>query len=635
MRRLFFLLVALALPGYAAAQPPSQSQLSDLKRLSIEELAETDVTGSGRRPEQLDRVAAAVTVITSDDLRRHGALTLPDALRLAEFLHVAQVNGPGYAISARGFNISTANKLLVMIDGRTVYSPVYSGVFWDAQDLIIHDIERIEVVRGPGGTLWGANAMNGVIHIITKNAADTKGTFVSAAIGSSSTGPIGIRHGGRFGAAGSYRIYGKVREDAAATLLSGGSAGNEHAFGQSGFRIESGRTGNSFAVLQGDVFAGDTGVVLDVDRSTRSRGGNLLGRWTRRGNGGTETTVQAYYDYFYRRVPDQYRGVLHTLDVDAQHQRAFPRTIVVVGGGYRHYRGDDLGDGPGFFFDPRQRVSHRSNVFAQAELALTPELFVTAGVKLERNEFTGVEPQPSLAGRWSRGASTIWATASRAVRVPTRIDTDLRLRDPNTSLVSLTGSEDFRSETLMAIEAGYRTRFGQRASLEIAAYNNRYDDLRSQEAQAPPMPIRLMNLGNAVTRGLEISGRLQLAPWWQASGGYTRFWKTWTFDPGSTDRTGGAAEGNDPKHMLKLRSVIDIGSRLELDSVLRYIGALPAPAVEAYTELDVRLGYRIRAGWDVALIGDSLLHPNHLEFRGTTPPQVYKRSVTVRTTWRY
>src|SRR5687768_12798975 len=268
MRRTLPLLFVIALqPTSLQAQAPSQAQLAELMKLTIEELAETDITGSGRRPEQLEEVAGAVTVITSDDLRRYGVMNLPQALRLAETLHVAQVAGPGYAISERGFNITTANKMLVMIDGRTIYSPVFAGVFWEAQDVLIADIDRIEVLRGPGGSVWGANAVNGVIHVVMKNAADTRGTFVNVAAGSETIGPFAVRHGGRFLTAGSYRVYGKVRSNDATELLAGGTAGNEHTFGQAGFRVESDRAGRNFAVLQGDLFSGDTGLGVGSDRS--------------------------------------------------------------------------------------------------------------------------------------------------------------------------------------------------------------------------------------------------------------------------------------------------------------------------------------------------------------------------------
>lgn len=626
-------------PAGAEAQTRPQTHLEDLKRLSIEELAETDVTGSGRRAEQLEEIASGVSVITADDLRRYGVMTLPDALRLADAIDVARVTGPGYAISSRGFNITTANKMLVMIDGRTVYSPVFAGVFWEAQDLMIADIDRIEIVRGPGGTLWGANAVNGVIHVITKDAALTRGTFVTAAIGSENAGPFAVRHGGRFATAGSYRVYAKVRHDDDPELASGGPAGTEHTFGQAGFRIESDRGGRNFVVLQGDAFHGTTGLGIDDDRSIAWRGGNLLARWIRRSAAAGETTVQAYYDYFSRRVPQQYRGLLHTVDLDVQHQRNFGgRHVAVVGGGYRHYRGDDLGDGPGFFFDPQQRVSHRSNVFAQAQFGVTDRLFLTLGTKVEFNEFTGAEVQPTIALRWTRGNQTLWGYVSKAVRVPSRIDTDLRIRVPDTPTIALTGTETFKSEELIAYEAGYRRRIGNRLSLDVNVFDNHYDELRSQESSPPippGIPVRLMNMLNGVTRGLEVTSRVQAASWWQLEGGYSHLWKRFTFDPGSTDLTGGRSEANDPRHIFKLRSYVDAGSRFEIDAFFRHIGALPAPAVEAYAELDARVGYHLRPGWDLSLIGTDLLHTHHLEFRGSAPPQVYQRAVTLRSTWRF
>jgi iron complex outermembrane receptor protein len=635
--RFLLLLLSCCFATSAAAQTSSQSQLEDLKRLSIEELAETDITGSGRRPEQLEEVAGAVSVITSDDLRRYGVMTLPEALRLADTMHVARVGGPGYAISLRGFNITTANKMLVMIDGRTVYSPVFAGVFWEAQDIVIADIERIEVVRGPGGTLWGANAVNGSIHVITKSAADTRGTFINTAIGTAAAGPFAVRHGGRFGMAGSYRVYGKLRQDDDSELLSGGHAGNEHTFGQTGFRIESDRAGRNFAIVQGDFFNGDTGLGVGVDRSINWRGANLLARWTHRSTSAGETTVQAYYDYFYRRAELQYRGELHTVDFDTQHQRDIGRHNLVIGGGYRQYRGDDLGDGPGFFFEPQHRVSHRTNLFGQLQFAAGNGLFISVGSKVEHNEFTGAELQPMIAGRWTRAQQTLWGTIAKAVRVPTRFDTDLRFRVPNSSLIALTGTDDFKSESVIAYEVGYRTRVGQRLSIDIAAYDNRYNDLRSQEpSPVPPgIPIRLMNMLNAVTRGVEITSRAQATDWLQVEGGYTHLWKRFTFDPGSNDRSGGRDEANDPRHLFNFRSYVNAGSRFEIDAFFRYVGALPNPAVDGYAALDARVGYRVRPGWELSIVGSNLLHEGQLEFSAGTPRQLSPRAAMLRSTWRF
>ena len=632
MRALPFLVVAfvmIAAPG--AAQ--SSVQLEDLKRLSIEELAETDVTSVSRRSERLADTPAAVSVITSEDLRRLGVMTVPEALRLTGHLHVARVSGPQYVVSTRGFAISTANKLLVLIDGRTVYSPVFAGTFWEVQDIIIADIDRIEVTRGPGGAVWGANAVNGVINIITKRAADTRGTFVNTAAGTSTLGPWAIRHGGRLGAAGSYRAYAKVRFEGSHQLLSGADANDDFDFGQAGFRIESEQTASSFAVLDGDVYRGTTGLI--DGRESNVAGGNLLARWSRGLGTNTQTTVQAYYDHTYRRVPNQYRGTLDTFDLDGHHTRRQGRHTLVVGGGYRQYRGDDFGDGPGFFFEPRARVSHRLNLFGQDEIAIGRSLFVTVGSKFERNGFTGFEVQPTLRARWSGPRRSLWAAVSRAVRVPTRFDTDLRIRLPNSDALLLSGTEAFKSENVIAYEGGYRRLLSDRLSIDLTGYVNRYDNLRSQERPTRTGdPVVLANMLNALSRGVELSTSLQVASWWQAHAAYTYHWKEFTFDPGSRDATRGASEANDPSHRFKLRSYIN-GGPIEFDVFVRAIGALPQPAVDAYTEMDARVGWRVRPGWNLSVIGNNLLSPRHLEFRAGTAPELYERAVSVRSTWRF
>jgi iron complex outermembrane receptor protein len=632
MRFLPAILISLTLAAPChAQQSPRSRQLDELKQLTIEELVGTDVTTASRRLERLADVAAAVTVISGEDLRRLGVYTLAQALRLAGHLDVAQVTGPQYAIAARGFNISTANKMLVLIDGRTVYSPVFAGVFWETQDVVIADVDRIEVTRGPGGSVWGANAVNGVINVITKRAADTRGTFVNAAAGSSMIGPFAVRHGGRFGTAGSYRAYAKVRFEDGHQLENGNDAHDDFNFGQAGFRIESGTSGASDAFIQGDIYTGTTGLT-DTSESNLS-GGNILARYTRTSVGHV-STLQAYYDHTYRRVPDQYRGVLNTIDLDAQHQWHAGRHNVVFGAGYRRYDGDDLGDGPAFFFEPRERTSHRFNVFVQDEIRVASEFFVTAGSKFERNEFTGLEVQPTLRARWSTMHRSVWAAVSRAVRVPTRFDTDLRFRVPGTGTIFLTGSEDFESEDVVAYEAGYRQQILERVSIDIAAYINQYDDLRTQEV-VPGRPITLANNMNGLSRGIESSVSAQLAHWWQVHVAHAYLWKELTFDPGSNDPTGGASEANDPRNIFKVRSYMIGTNRLEFDAFFRAYGSRPQPAVDAYAELDLRVGYRLQPGWDLSLIGSNLLHDRHLEFRAGTAPELYERAVSVRSVWRF
>ena len=631
MPLLITLVMILAATGRALAQTPRSGQLEELKQLSIEELADTDVTSASRRIERLADVAAAVTVISGEDLRRMGVMNLAQALRLAGHLHVARVSGPQYVIAARGFAISTANKMLVLIDGRTVYSPVFAGVFWETQDVLIYDVERIEVTRGPGGSVWGANAVNGVINVITKRATETKGTFVNTSIGSSVLGPYAVRYGGRLGNAGAYRAYAKVRFEDSHQLLTGADAHDDFDFGQAGFRMDSDPSQRAQFVLQGDLYTGTTG--LSATSEANVAGGNLLGRWTQTYSNHA-SSVQVYFDHTYRRVPNQYRGELNTFDVDAQHHWHAGRHNLVFGSGYRRYDGDDLGDGPGFFFEPRQRTSHRVNIFAQNEITIGRGVFVTIGSKFERNEFTGFEIQPTVRARWSTTHQSLWAAVSRAVRVPTRFDTDLRFRLPNSSALLLTGSPDFRAESVLAYEGGYRRQLHERLAIDVAAYVNRYDDLRTQEF-APGRPITLGNMMNAWSRGIETTASAQVLPRWQLHASHAYHWKELTFDPASTDPTHGASEANDPRHIVKVRSYINATNHIELDAFFRYNGSLPQPAVDAYHELDARFGYRIRPGWDLSLIGSSLLHDRHLEFRAGTAPETYERSVALRSVWRF
>jgi iron complex outermembrane receptor protein len=330
--------------------------------------------------------------------------------------------------------------------------------------------------------------------------------------------------------------------------------------------------------------------------------------------------------------------VLNTFDVDAQHQRFLGRHTLVAGTGFRIYVGDDHGLGPGFIFDPRESTTRRFNLFAQDDIAFQPaRLYLTLGTKLEHNDFTGFELQPTVRARWNpTPAQTAWGSISRAVRVPSRFDTDLRILAPNASTVVLKGSDQFESETLIAYEAGYRSRVGDRMSIDVAVFNNRYDDLRSQEFPAAPgQPVVLDNMLNATTKGIELTGTAQLAPWWQAHASYGRMWERFTLDPASRDLTHGTSEYNDPEHVFKLRSSINVADDVEIEGLFRYSSALPHPAVKAYSELEARLGWRARPGWDVSLIGHNLLAPRHIEFAAGTPLETFERALIARSTWRF
>jgi iron complex outermembrane receptor protein len=631
------LLVAIVIQPAAAAGQAAGLVAQDLKRLTIEELAEVDITSASRLTESLATTPAAVTIISDEEIRRSGAITLADAMRLAGVLDVARIHGNAWAVSARGFTITTANKLLVMIDGRTIYSPLFSGTFWDAQDVFVADIDRIEVVRGPGGATWGANAVNGVINVITKPAAATRGTFVNLIGGSVDRFVGSVRHGGRLGAAGSYRVYGKYRDRGAQVFEDGRGAGDTLQFGQGGFRLESSLAGASSWFVQGDVYGGLEGLFSNDDAEVA--GGNVMGRWARRFSDATEFQAQVYYDRTYRRVPGQFEEKRNTVDVEAiQRARYGERHQVVFGGTLRVTDGRDIGTA-GFRFVPVAKTDTLFGAFVQDEIALRPErVYLRLGSKFERNDFTGLEVQPTARVRVSMGdRQTAWAAVSRAVRLPTRFDTALQFVNPATGAVTLTGSEDFETERVIAWEGGYRIRPHARLALDAAAFVNGYDDLRSVELPAHPgEPAVLRNLQNATTSGVELLAAVQPHDRWRVQTSYAYLHSEFTVDPGSRDPFRGANEANDPSHVFALRSFVDLPHGVQIDAIARAVGERPAPVVDRYGELDVRLGWTPKAGLDLSLVGQNLLHARHTELAGLNAPRyAIRRGVYLRSTWRF
>jgi len=629
----FFLTIGAALP--ASAQRPVSVTAQDLKRLSIEELAELDVTSVSRRVERLSDTAAAVSVVRQDDIRRTGVTTLAEAMRLADGVDVARFDGRTWAISARGFNISTANKLLVLIDGRTVYSPLFAGTFWDVHDTVMADVDRIEVIRGPGGTIWGANAVNGVVNIVTKDASATRGSFVLVSGGTEEHLIASARYGDRLGSAGSYRVYGKYRQRDANRFASGASADDPLQLGLGGFRMDSGDQGDVRWTVQGDMYKGTESLFDRED--TDVSGGNLLGRWTRRLSARSEFRAQVYYDRTFRMVPRQFEETRDTFDIDTQHRLTLARRHhIVFGAGFRVTEGDDLGIA-GFAFVPQKRTAKLFSLFAQDEVVVKPaRLFLTLGSKFERNDFTGLEVQPTARVRWNaHSTSTVWGAVSRAVRLPTRFDTDLRVFQNNRLVLS--GSEDFESESVIAYEGGYRLRPHARASLDLAVFVNRYDRIRSQEFPSRlGLVVELGNTLNANTTGAELAGAFQAAANWRMQGSYAYLHKSITMDAGSRDLSKGASEGNDPSHLFSMRSYLDLPHGIALDGTLRYVARRPDPVVPAYGELDLRLGWAARPGWELSLIGQNLLHDRHPEFGPPTPLRYeFQRGVFARSTWRF
>ncbi len=630
--------LAAALPGAASPQEPDTVEPSELKSFSIEELMEVDVTSVSRRSERVSQAAAAVTVITSEDIRRSGVTNLPEALRLANALHVARFDSRTWAISARGFNISTANKLLVLIDGRSVYTPLFSGVFWDVQDVPLEDVDRIEVIRGPNATLWGANAVNGVINIITKSARQTQKGLVSGGAGNEEHGFGTLRYGGRIGERTWYRVYGKHRSVDALALASGGSAEDPLRMTQGGFRVDGERSDRDSFTLQGDVYQGQIGELVRAD--TDVDGGNLLGRWTRRFSETSRLDLQVYWDRTHRRVPTQFEERRDTWDVELQHHLplgAGGRHDLVWGLGYR-VSSDEVASTPVLTWVPGERSLDLFTAFAQDEISLIPDrLRLTLGARVESHEIAGTEVLPTVRMAWTPDGTdrqVLWGAVSRAVRAPTRIDEDVRfLSGP---VVVLQGNPDFDFEAVVAYELGYRLQPSAATSLDLATFYNVYDDLRSQErpASGAPIPVTLGNELNADAWGAELRFNVQAASWWRLYSSYTSFQKDLSLDPGSTDPAGGVSEGNDPENRLALRSYMDLPGRLELDAWLRYVDRLPQPHVSSYTELDLRLGWRATGRLELSLVGQNLLHDQHAEFSTAVPKEV-ERSFYGKATWRF
>ncbi|MEJ0061292.1 MAG: TonB-dependent receptor [Terricaulis sp.] len=624
---------ALALiPAAANADDIQLAAAESLERLSIEELANLEIMSVSRRPEPVSEAPAAIFVITNEDIRRAGARSIPEALRLAPNLQVARGDSGSYAITARGFNHSTltANKLQVLIDGRSVYNPLYSGVFWDAQNVLLADIDRIEVISGPGGTLWGANAVNGVINIITRDASETSGTLVEAGAGTRNA-QVALRHGGRLGADGAYRVYAMGFQRGPSDDAAGEEVSDQWDNGQAGFRADWSGARDGFT-LQGDIFAGEPEAIPGEVRPTTINGGNLLGRWTRRFADDSVLEMQAYYDRSRRTVSS---GILSEIDTyAAEGQYAFTRSgrhSVVLGGGVR-LNEDHFAPGPGTaFLSPPDRSLRLGQAFVQDTYSATSDIDLTFGLKLEHNSYTGLEYMPNARAAWRLSDDALaWASVSRAVRTPARFDRDLI----TTGL--LAGGPDFVSETLTAYEIGYRAQPIPAANFSVSLYYNDYDDLRSVEGQPPfVFPLVVSNQMSGETYGLEVWGDYALTDWWRLSAGANFLRKDLELDPGSHDVFGVQYAGNDPDYQYTARSLMNFSDDLELDLSVRAVDALPSPHVPAYTAFDARVGWRLTDEIELSFSGYNLFDDSHPEFRNSsTPLRQMPRSFFLTTRWR-
>lgn len=625
-----------ATPSALAHETNRIIPLEVLKGKSIEELLALQVTSVSRKPEKLSEAASAITVITQEDIHRSGATSLPQALRLAPNLQVAQVDAHQWAISARGFNSTTANKLLVLIDGRSVYTPLFSGVFWDVQDTFLEDVDRIEVISGPGATLWGANAVNGVINILTKSARDTQGLLLYGGGGTEERAFGGVRYGGQLGTNAYYRIYAKYFNRDETPLPHGADGQDDWQMGQSGFRVDWYPGEVNQLTFQGDGYGGAINQLANGD--IRVAGGNLLGRWSHTISDESDLKVQLYYDRTHRGIPNTFAEDLDTYDFDLQHR--FPlgeRQDIVWGLGYRLSE-DRVDNTANLAFLPARLSFQIFSAFVQDEIMLVRDrLRLTLGSKFEHNDFSGFEFQPSGRLSWTvTSRQTLWAAISRAVRTPSRIDQDFFV--PGNPPFGLAGGPKFVSEELLAYELGYRVQPLKQLSASVAAFYNDYDNLRSLE---PGPPVTIANGLTGEAYGAELAANYQLTSWWRWQAGYTYLQKYIRLKPGSMDFNQARGEGSDPEQQFSVRSSMDLPGNVTLDGTLRYVDILHniangvRGAVPSYVELDVRLSWTPVKNLELSVVGQNLLDRQHPEFGFPTSRHEIERGVFGKVTWRY
>lgn len=633
---------ALAVGGAGA------SELDRLKRLSVEELMEVEVTSVSRLPMALAKAPSALQVITNWDIRRSGATRLPEALRLANNLNIGQKSAHDWGISARGFNTELANKLLVMIDGRAVYTPLWSGVRWDVQDYLLEDVDRIEVISGPGGSLWGANAVNGVINVTTRSAADTQGLYAEVGMGDQLEEHEAVRFGGRLAPEVFFRVYAKHSERDHEVFADGSPAGDGTEMSQAGFRMDA-ESMEQVLTLQGDVYEGYEGVVGAGEGKVA--GGNLLGRWSRFFDDGSDLQLQFYYDRAFLRLPvaagpfgpaGKFFDDLETYDLDFQHRIAPASMHTVVWGlGYRFIE-DDSRAAPALGFDPAKVEQALFSGFVQDQIEFGERRLLTFGMKVERTDYTGLEWEPSIRVQQDVGAGNlIWGAVSRAVRTPSRIDREIR--QPSSGPAFFTGSDRFVSETVIAYEAGFRGQLAQRVAGSVSAFYNDYRDVRS--LGVTPVTIVPLVIGNDVegtSHGVEISFDADVLAGWRLHGGYSYLKSDLRVRPGGTDLNNALNETADPEHQLSIGSSFDLPRNVELDLYARWVDTVElnnngqVATVPSYTELNARLALPLAENLELSLVARNLLDDHHPEAGIPGPPRVeIRRSLFAKLAWRF
>lgn len=647
----------------AGTPDPIPVESERLTQVSLEQLGEIEVTTASKVPVKANRIPAAIFVITQEDIRRSGASSLPEVLRLAPGVEVARIDSNTWSVGVRGFGSALSRSVLVLIDGRTVYTPLFAGVYWNVQDTLLEDVERIEVIRGPGGTIWGANAVNAVINIITKNTRDTQGMLVSMGGGNIDQGFANFRYGGGNGETLNYRIYGKAFSQGP-EFHSDGRRFDDWRMGQTGFRTDWERHNRDTFTLQGDLYNGDAGqrvgigsytapFVTMAEQNAELGGGNLLGHWRRVLSAGSDIQLQTYYDRSNRRQPT-FAESRDTFDIDFIHHLGLPgRQDFLWGLGTRLSSGNASQVIPTVVFTPNHYTEKLYNAFVQDEIPIVGnKLSITLGSKFLHNSYSGFEAEPTGRLLWTpTPRQTIWAAVTRAVRTPSRIEEDLQLTGlltPNPlTFFRVMGDRKFSSEHLLGYEAGYRTLIKPTLYIDLAAFYNNYDRLLSLEtgvpfsetAPSPPhlvLPFLFRNGILGKTAGFELAPDWTPKHWWRLRGSYSYLHIDLDKKFGSLDNTSvSSIQGSSPHHQIVIQSTLDLPKKLAFDQTLRYVSALPAQLVRSYTTADVRFSWRATRSLDLSVGGQNLLQPHHPEFGGDPGSLVgIERSAYIRLTWQ-
>jgi iron complex outermembrane recepter protein len=659
------LLLVLALLAARA-----QEAAPDLTTLQIEDLMNVDVTSASKKEQKISRVPAAIFVITQEDIRRSGAINMPDVLRMVPGLEVAQINPSTWAISARGFNGQYSNKLLVLIDGRTVYSPLFSGVYWDAQDVALDSIERIEVIRGPGATVWGANAVNGVINIITKTARETQGGIATAEGGTLEHGGGMVRYGGKIGARGSYRGFADGFEIGHFLTPDHKNAEDDWYRFHGGFRIDQDISAKDSMTMEGEGIRGNAGEIVpaiislqppvngNLDLRDRFSGWSVLGRWKRVLSPDSETTLQVYFDRS-TRGDTTYGTGLNTFDIDFQHHGVWRRRQDFVWGlGYR-LNSDQYAHDFRLSENPPALNYQTFSAFVQDEIAIRPDhLYASIGTKLEHDYFNGFNLQPTARITWTpEDRDMLWAAVSGAQRTPSRGETAFRENESVSPgpdnlplLISVFGNPAQKNERLIATEAGFRKAFTDRLSFDSALFFNHYQDLLSGEPGAPRLetdpppvhlllPIELANLLSGETHGIEIFADAKLVARWTLSPGYTFLTMHLHRDATSLDMVSSPeTQGSIPNQQAQLRSNVNLPWRWQWTTSAYFVGRLIYPKIPSYTRLDTSLTWQPSDKILLGLVGQNLVRNLHQEYAGTdltVTPSLIRRSAYARLTWQF